>query len=475
MQADIESMLEQTRVAAADHRAEILEYLRSFPHIILRGAGHFGSAFGASLIHMGIEKGKMRYQDIRAGVLRELNGIPVEHPGSEGARRAPALVINCIPNGSSAETLGKRLLEKEGYRRHLSGMALFEALMCKLGERDFDANVCIRTKSCNWCACKRLSALLGRRNVASPRDVYIHRGGGGLLFPVLSFVLNQKCTLACRHCGQYMNHYPPRERVNFSLRRIQEDIDRASETVDAAGFISLIGGEPFLHPDLDRIIMHVFSKKNFGVLGVTTNGVCRMGDTALDALRAGPARVIFSDYTPALDEKQKKLFLENVERVASRGISHTVGQPLWGLPPTLRDQRHSGPAKTALKSACTARAPGRLVCNGAYYACSIAYSLDSLHLESHDEDKVILARNLPAQELRQRILALEQRGFFDACGYCGEEGKTLKISGEQGDSARYEHLHRWKKQIAPAVHQASNIGQAADSAIQETSDQPSLR
>jgi hypothetical protein len=437
MQTDIEFLLEQTRVDAADHRAEILAYLKSFPHIVLRGAGNFGSAFGALLIRMGVEKEKMRYQDIRADRLREVGGIPVEFPGLDKAIHASTLVINCIPNGP-AGMFGKHLLQSEGYLHPLSGMALFESLMCGLRRENFDAHLCVRTQFCNWCVCKRLSALLAQKSRIGNREEH----EGGLVFPVLTFVVNQKCTLECSHCGQYMNHFPLRDRVNFSLRQIKEDIDHISKIVDAVGFIALIGGEPFLHPDLDQIIAHVFTKRNFGVLGVATNGVCRMDDAVLDALCAGPARVIFSDYTPALNEKQKRLFFANVDKVASRGISHTIGRPLWSMPPTLHRQWHPDSVKGELKSACVARESCRLVCNGHYYPCGVAESLDALRLEHYADDKIPLTGEIPARDLQRRIWMLEQKDFFASCDHCGEEGSgdLLKISGEQGISERYAHL-----------------------------------
>jgi hypothetical protein len=320
-------------------------------------------------------------------------------------------------------------------------MALFEALMCGLKPgTGFDARVCLDTTFCNWCACKRLPSLLGMHcgNTVS-------KEGEELVWPVATFVLNQKCTLACTHCGQYINHYLPQERVNFPLERIKTDIDRISDAVDVVGYVSIIGGEPFLHPALLDIVDHAVSKANFGLIGVTTNGICSMDRQQLDRLNNGKTRLIFSDYTKALSPRQREVFAANVRLASESGISYTVGEPLWSTPASLRKLDLPEPAKAAMKQGCNSLVSCKTIQNGVYYPCSTTAGIGSHHLADYSGDWVVLDEAASSQDLRSRILQVDGQQHYQSCDHCGEGGELLQMPGEQGMCDRYLAGLQWHR------------------------------
>jgi organic radical activating enzyme len=437
MMDDIQRILEQARRGDSGRAAAVAAHIRRFRHIVLRGAGKFGTAFGAFLRGQGIAVDRLCYWDVRACELEEVKGIRVIAPFSVEFDREETLIINCIPNGSLSGSVGEAEFLGAGYRHYLSGMALFEALMCRMKpETGFDARVCIDTTFCNWCACKRLPALL-QEHCRSERGDEL---GGELVFPVVTFVVNQKCTLQCTHCGQYINHYGAEARVNFPFERIKADVDRVFDAVDAIGFVSIIGGEPFLHPALNEIVDLVLSKRNGGVLGITTNGVCSIEEEHLRRLKNGRTRLIFSDYTAALSEKQRGMFERNVRRVAESGVSYTAGRPLWATPASLRALGLPDAAKAAMKARCNSRISCKTVQNGVYYPCSTTAGIGSHGVAGYGEDWVVIDDTRSAAELRERIVRVEERAYYESCDRCGEGGELLALAGEQGVSERYAHI-----------------------------------
>lgn len=434
---DIEYALEKARRGDESHAHIIYSYLSSFEKIILRGAGTFGSAFGKFLLEKKIPISRLSYWDIRASTLIEVNGIPVHEPLKEQLNIDKTLIIHCIPNGSLSGSVSEENLLTAGYQHHLSGMALFEGLMCSMKiETGFDPSICIKTTFCNWCACKRLpSLLLNECNTSLKSEI-----SNELVFPVATFAINQKCTLQCTHCGQYINHYKADERINFPLDRIKKDIDSVFSAVDAIGYVSIIGGEPFLHPQLDAIINYVMTKKNFGVIGITTNGVCEISQSNLKTIKNGRTRIIFSDYTISLNEKQKNLFLKNVEKVANEGISYTIGQPLWNTPATLQKKAYSSERMAAIKSSCHSTSTCKTIQNGVYYPCSTTAGIGSHHMEDYPSDWVILDEASSPKDLRTKILATDRRDFYLSCNHCGDGGELLEKPGEQGIDLRYLHI-----------------------------------
>jgi len=434
---NISKFLKQARRGDHDHSAEIYRYIKGFPHVILRGAGKFGTAFGAFLIAEGIPREQLCYWDIRAEELREVNDVKVTVPFSSEFDQQQTLIINCIPNGSLSGSVGEQELLAVGYRHYLSGMALFEALMCGLKPgTGFDAKVCIDTTFCNWCACKRLPSLLYRQC----KKAHLNDFSGKLVFPVATFVINQKCTLKCKHCGQYINHYPQKDRINFEFKRIKTDIDRIFDAVDAIGYVSIIGGEPLLHPALNDIIDLVLAKPNFGVLGITTNGICDIKEKHINKLNDRKTRLIFSDYTATLSENQRNLFAKNVRQASENGISFTVGQPLWSTPASLRKLNLPEATKVAMKTGCNSINSCKTIQNGVYYPCSTTAGIGSHHLADYPCDWVRIDDTHSALELREKIRQVDKQLHYESCDHCGEGGELLKFPGEQGTSDRYRHV-----------------------------------
>ena len=426
----ISEVLEKARIGNNECSSEIEKFIKGFPNIILRGAGRFGTAFGASLLKKGIKRQQLLYWDLRSADLREINGVSVMAPFALEFDRKKTLIINCIPNGSLSGSAVERECLSNGYHFYLSGMAVFEALMCQLNlEAGLDPKVCIDTDFCNWCACKRLSGLLFKQCRITQADDFEDK----LVLPVATFVISQKCTLRCLHCGQYMNQYSTTDRINFPLERIKRDIDRIFDAIDVIGYVSVIGGEPFLHPELTEIVDFLYTKTNFGVLGITTNGICSIGDKQLSKLKNSRTRLIFSDYTSSLIENQRRIFEKNVERVAEGGINFTVGQPLWVTPPSLRKLKLPTKTKIAMKSGCNSRNSCKTIQNGFYYPCSTTAAIGSHHLASYPFDWVEIDKTLSDRELREKIKLLDDRPYYESCDHCGEGGEFLQFPGEQAD------------------------------------------
>lgn len=53
---------------------ELLNYIKSFPHVVLWGGSYLGEAVGEYLLQQGVAIDN--YWDMRADILKEVNGIP---------------------------------------------------------------------------------------------------------------------------------------------------------------------------------------------------------------------------------------------------------------------------------------------------------------------------------------------------------------------------------------------------------------
>ncbi len=144
-------------------------------------------------------------------------------------------------------------------------------------------------------------ALRRKRNAVHRRLRDFRMIGKGLLsrrHPVLAHLIPiRRCNLACEYCNEYDDHSKPVP-IAEMLRRV--DLLAALGTT----IITISGGEPFLHPELDDIIRRV--RKHGIIAGLITNGYLLTGERIQRLNRAGVEQLQISIDNLMPDEVSKK-------------------------------------------------------------------------------------------------------------------------------------------------------------------------
>lgn len=139
----------------------------------------------------------------------------------------------------------------------------------------------------------------------------------------------RRCNLSCAYCNEYDDRSAPVPTA-YVLRRI----DRLVEL--GTGVVTLSGGEPLLHPDLDDIIRHI--RRRGAIATLITNGyllsrdrIERLNRAGLDHLQISIDNVMPDDVSmkslKVLDQKLVSLadtaaFDVTVNSVVGSGIRH---------------------------------------------------------------------------------------------------------------------------------------------------------
>lgn len=167
----------------------------------------------------------------------------------------------------------------------------------------------------------------------------IFRGLASTDHPILAHLIPiRRCNLSCAYCNEYDDVSKPVP-TETMLRRV----DRLGELGTTA--VTLSGGEPLLHPDLDEIIAHI--RRRGIIAGLITNGylltaarIHRLNRAGLDHLQISIDNVIPDDVSKkslkVLDKKLQILaghaeFHVNINSVVGGGIRNpqdalTVGR-----------------------------------------------------------------------------------------------------------------------------------------------------
>jgi MoaA/NifB/PqqE/SkfB family radical SAM enzyme len=158
----------------------------------------------------------------------------------------------------------------------------------------------------------------------------IARGVLSTRHPIMAHIIPiRRCNLACAYCNEYDDHSPPVP-TSTMIQRVNRLADLGT------GIITLSGGEPLLHPELDDIIR---AMRRRGVLAcMITNGyllvperVKRLNRAGLDHLQISIDNVrpdeVSKKSLKVLDKKLEVLaehaeFHVNINSVVGGGILH---------------------------------------------------------------------------------------------------------------------------------------------------------
>jgi len=135
--------------------------------------------------------------------------------------------------------------------------------------------------------------------------------------PLLVHIIpTRRCNLACTYCNEFDDHSPPVPPEEM-LRRI----DRLGAMGTAV--ITISGGEPLLHPDLDAIIARI--RKNGIIAGLITNGYLLVAERIQRLNRAGLEylQISIDNVTPDdVSKKSLKVLNQKLELLAEHAEFH---------------------------------------------------------------------------------------------------------------------------------------------------------
>jgi MoaA/NifB/PqqE/SkfB family radical SAM enzyme len=126
----------------------------------------------------------------------------------------------------------------------------------------------------------------------------IARGLASTDHPIMAHVIPmRRCNLSCAYCNEYDDHSKP-----VPLEAMCQRLRRLAELGTA--IVTISGGEPLLHPDLDPILAHI--RRHGMIAGVITNGYLLTAERIQRLNRAGLDHLQISIDNVMPDEVSKK-------------------------------------------------------------------------------------------------------------------------------------------------------------------------
>jgi len=136
-------------------------------------------------------------------------------------------------------------------------------------------------------------------------------------FHVMGFLVTTNCNLTCVGCNHLRDHFEPKHNVNFDVNNIFSDLQKIISAVDFIKSLVVVGGESFMHPELEEILRAILSLPKIGFIQIITNGtVVPKNKKVFEVLANSRIFVEISGYGNKLSEKlvkKRKQFFEKLD------------------------------------------------------------------------------------------------------------------------------------------------------------------
>ena len=245
-------------------------------------------------------------------------------------------------------------------------------------------------------------------------------------------LVTERCNLACSYCNMFIPHYKaPKHK---ETQNIISDIDSYFKIVDYVSVFHLVGGEPFLHPNIEDIINHILINYNNKIdkFIITTNGTVLPKESTIDLLKNNNVILSVSNYTNKL-EKLKSKFTRVIETYKTNNIKHYVRNTIeWYDFGDLRIKKNL-PTEDLIKHFDSCTAPFRGLNDGKFYYCHLNTSaVLTNEFPLHENDYVNL-HEVSKENLIKFDLGFTDLGYITFCDNCNGCNTGIKVP------VSYEH------------------------------------
>ncbi len=239
-------------------------------------------------------------------------------------------------------------------------------------------------------------------------------------------LVTERCTLACSHCNMFMPHFTsPNHRT---LDILKSDIDLFFSKVDYVSVFHLVGGEPFLNPNIEDVIRHVVSNYTSKIdkLIITTNGTILPKQSTLDLLKSSDVILSISDYTDKLENIKTKV-LKVIETFKSQNINHYVRTEIeWYDFGDLRIKNNL-PTDELIKHFDSCTAPFRGLNDGKFYYCHLNTSAVRTNIFPLNDNDYVSLDDVSPEDLIKFDLGYTDLGYITFCDNCNGCNTEIKV------------------------------------------------
>lgn len=247
---------------------------------------------------------------------------------------------------------------------------------------------------------------------------------------IFDFNITTCCSLRCKECGSLMPFYPKEKQFTIDFDSFKKDVDKLLSAVDKIHIFKLIGGEPLLVKDLDKMVEYCANKSKIKNIEIITNGTIVFPENLLKTLSKYRKKVfvVMSNYS-----SNKSLTCFKYEKIANDLGIHQVDYLFPTYPWFVRGDiykrnRNKDEIRQVFKK-CWQRNCIALM-DGKFHHCTRSIAIQRLSDYKFLNDEFIDIRKETQKGLIKKLRKFYLKDFFSVCDFC-ETPSTVRIPRAQ--------------------------------------------
>ena len=251
------------------------------------------------------------------------------------------------------------------------------------------------------------------------------------VIPSMGILTTTRCTLTCAGCNHLRDHFQPHHNFDISCAEIAADLDTLLGQVDMINKLVIVGGEAFLHPELEQILRHVLTLPRIGIIHMITNGTVMPKNDAIFSLLTNKRVIVeISGYGERIPVQLRERVAMFIDALARHRINHRHTQTMqWFDFGGFEERDYPQEQLRAVHASCCFVSNDLF--NGRLYACSrSALGTQLGKIPDYPGDYVEL-RNTENSGLRERLTAFFNKRQLGVCRHCNGTSATTITAGHQ--------------------------------------------
>lgn len=388
--------------------------------IILYGAGAIGKVIKTALDRFGLKV--EFFVDKKYKEIVEVEGIPVKAPQElKQFNRKDCLVIICVASDIILHYQEEIRILLEEYcpfadiaENGRQFVYLLKYYSCnekiENGEK-LDLIECINC-GCEARGCEICNHYLRKQDPMMPKEVSYEKRKFEHFF---GYILGNYCTLRCKNCNEMIPYYKDRSFVD--KEEVLKDCKHLIASCTFLPYMELVGGEPFLYPELEELVSELLKIKNLGYIKIFTNGTVIPKDSLCQLLKNERIVINLSNYEGAVTGELLSRIYKTREKLEQAGIAYISSYAKTWLDYNFNNKRRSKEELAYNFLNCNSANCHRLY-RGVLYRCHHQYAGVRLGKFDSKETDVIRIHDYTTEELRKKCDEWEELLYIDACSYC---------------------------------------------------------
>lgn len=229
----------------------------------------------------------------------------------------------------------------------------------------------------------------------------------------MDLVLTTKCSLKCEKCANLMQYYI--NPYDVDLDKIINTMSKLASIVDSIGTVYVLGGEPFLYRNLDKVVELLKRLNNVNRVMVVTNGtICPdLNSPIWKSLSDGKVCVSISDYGKISRNKEKLIGYCKKNLINCHLKDEDFFYDTGDMKKRNRSEEELNQVFLNCKTECRSLFNGEL-----HYCPRSSHGVDLGFIPKRNEDYVDIEKE-NNKELRSKIeYLINKKTYIEACDYC---------------------------------------------------------